>query len=143
MEDRPWCEFKGGKPITPPSLARRLKLFGVKPKTIRVSPYETKKGYELEQFSDAFARYLASPPSQSVTPLQRSNDAGFSEYQGVTNHNHVTDCFNDNILNSKDCYGVTFQDVLEEPCTSINLTEVNIDELLKGIPQVSCKNRLQ
>jgi hypothetical protein len=40
-------------------LARRLQQFGIKPKTMRIAE-DRAKGYALEDFADAFARYL--PP---------------------------------------------------------------------------------
>jgi hypothetical protein len=61
MEDRPWPEWKGGKPITANGLARVLKPFGIVPGTIRIgegaAPF-TAKGYYLTHFQDAFERYL-------------------------------------------------------------------------------------
>jgi len=59
MEDRPWPEWKGGKPITPRQLANLLKPFGVHPGTIRTGD-TTAKGYEQKDLIDPFARYL--PP---------------------------------------------------------------------------------
>jgi hypothetical protein len=59
MEDRPWAEFSCGKPITTQKLSRELKKFGIVSTTKRVGD-ETFKGYERNNFDDAFARYL--PP---------------------------------------------------------------------------------
>jgi len=58
MEDRPWADWKGGKPITANGLARLLKPFGIVPGTIRLDTGATAKGYHRAQFEDAFARYL-------------------------------------------------------------------------------------
>ena len=58
LEDRPWVEWKAGKPITPNGLSRLLKPFAVRPDTIRVGPDATAKGYSLAQFTEAFERYL-------------------------------------------------------------------------------------
>jgi uncharacterized protein (DUF983 family) len=52
-------------------LARTLKPFGVKPKKVRISG-ETKQGYELADFAEAFARYLPAPNQPSP---QDPNDA--------------------------------------------------------------------
>ena len=57
MEDRPWSEWKGGKPITKNGLAKLLKPFDVFPGGIRVGG-DTPRGYYLAQFQDAFERYL-------------------------------------------------------------------------------------
>ena len=60
MEDRPWPEWKSGKPLTQNALARLLRSFGIYPDTIRIGE-TTAKGYLLSQFKDAFDRYLNSP----------------------------------------------------------------------------------
>jgi hypothetical protein len=52
-------------------LARTLKPFGVKPKKVRING-ETKQGYELADFAEAFARYLPTPNQPSP---QDPNDA--------------------------------------------------------------------
>lgn len=59
IEDRPWGEWKG-KPLSKNGLARLLNKFGISPATIRLDKYETAKGYKVEQFQDAFDRYLQS-----------------------------------------------------------------------------------
>ncbi len=64
MEDRPWPEWKSGKPITLRQVAKLLGPFGIAPSTIRTMA-GTAKGYLLNQFEEAFRRYL---PDQSVTP---------------------------------------------------------------------------
>jgi hypothetical protein len=62
MEDRPWPEFKSGKPITPRQIARLLEPFRIAPKTIRIAAGGRGKGYDREDFADAFARYLPDDP---------------------------------------------------------------------------------
>ncbi len=59
-EDRPWPEYRNGFPISPVQLAKLLKPFGVTPRDVRIET-EVLKGYHLEDFTDAFARYLATP----------------------------------------------------------------------------------
>jgi len=65
MEDRPWPEWKRGKPITTRQLAKLLADFDVSPNTIRIEG-ETPKGYMREQLIDTFVRYL--PPPSATTP---------------------------------------------------------------------------
>jgi putative DNA primase/helicase len=79
MEDRPWSEWRQGKPITKSQLARLLKPFDVRPKTVRLGP-DTAKGYRRSQFADAFSRYL-SAVSQVVTPSQTQENGSESEVQ--------------------------------------------------------------
>ena len=57
LEGRPWTNFDGRGPIDPSSVARILAPYGVAPKNIRKGA-RVKKGYRLNQFEDAFARYL-------------------------------------------------------------------------------------
>lgn len=75
-DERPWSTYNRGRPMSARQLAKRLSEYGIASKTIRIS-YNTAKGYELDQFKDAFARYLspcAIPPSTSVTPSQPHAD---------------------------------------------------------------------
>ncbi len=78
MEDRPWPEWKQGKPITPNQMAGLLRPFGIRPGTIRQGN-ATPKGYPKEAFEDAWARYLSpSAPeggSQTATPPQANSKA--------------------------------------------------------------------
>jgi len=76
MEDRPWPEWKTGKPLSKPQLSRLLKPFSIVSKTIRI-PSGTIKGYELKQFADAFSRYL---DSLDVTTSQATPAEGSEEF---------------------------------------------------------------
>lgn len=64
--DRPWPVFERGRPISPTSIARLLKPYGIIPGTIRTGD-ETARGYRRDAFEDAFSRYL---PSGVDTPTQ-------------------------------------------------------------------------
>ncbi len=59
MRERPWSDWSHGKAISARRLAGLLADFRVSPSTIRVGG-NTAKGYMLDQFKDAFARYLPS-----------------------------------------------------------------------------------
>lgn len=72
MEDRPWCEWKRGNPLTPNSMSRILKAFDIQPQQLRIG-HENVKGYSLEMFRDAFIRY--TPPITTETTKQ-SNVSG-------------------------------------------------------------------
>jgi putative DNA primase/helicase len=65
-ETRPWPEWRNGKPMTSRHPADLLKPFKIKPQTVRRYA-KTDKGYKLESFEAAFARYLPRP---SVTTSQ-------------------------------------------------------------------------
>ena len=64
MEERPWPEFKCGKPITPRQMADLLRPFDIGPRTQR-DGIETFKGYKRSQFKSAFSRYLDVPGARS------------------------------------------------------------------------------
>ena len=69
-EDRPWPEWKNGKPITKAQLARALAPFGIKPRTIRLPSGATPKGYHADDFGDAWGRYVKTPqaPQDPIPP---------------------------------------------------------------------------
>ena len=61
--ERPWVEFHHGKPISSRQLARMLSGFGIGPNTLRDGE-KTFKGYQIEQFVDAAARYLPNSEAE-------------------------------------------------------------------------------
>ncbi|MEP9318177.1 DUF3631 domain-containing protein [Pseudomonas sp. LABIM340] len=90
-EEAPWSTWNRGKAMSPRQLSAKLADFGVKSGTVRVG-IMTKKGYSLEQFRDAFGRYLSpSTPITSVTSAQASNGAAYSQSESVTQPPSVTD----------------------------------------------------
>jgi hypothetical protein len=86
VETSPWGEWSQGKPLSAAKLARLLKPFEIFPHSVRMDD-KTPKGYEREDFQDAFRRYLrgedrplpASPAFQSATPQQANAGAGFDD----------------------------------------------------------------
>ena len=108
IEDGPWAE----KDLTQNKLAFLLKPYKVKPKTLRVG--ETRrKGYERTVFEDEWNRYVPldppDTPFQTVTPLQRTNHAGSSGFQGVTKKDSVTVQEPLKATNHAGCHVVTVQ----------------------------------
>jgi len=83
-EEKSWATYNRGNQLSPKQLANRLKPYSIYSKTVRLG-YNTAKGYELDQFRDAFERYLTQHPpfypSQSNDSSEANNDEGF----------HVTD----------------------------------------------------
>lgn len=58
MDDHPWCECcKGDKPITARYLSNLLRPLGIGPISLALGEMRA-KGYSVDQFTDAFARYL-------------------------------------------------------------------------------------
>jgi hypothetical protein len=106
MTDRPWGECNHGKALTQNQLARRLKPFGIGPKTIRVDGDQL-KGYEVDAFSESFARYI--PPFQSVPPSQTNKINELGENQSVPRAHGGTVQNQPKSLISHDCNGGTVQ----------------------------------
>lgn len=75
MEERPWGEWKKGKPITKIQVAALLRKFGIRPKQ-HWHDSGPARGYERADLTDAFNRYL---PSESVDSVGINVDKGLSE----------------------------------------------------------------
>ena len=103
MEDRAWPEYRRGKPITPRQLATLLKGFGIEPRTLRLDD-DVRKGYDLADFQDAFARYTPQP---SVTALQSPIHGALSDSQSVAQESGVTDRKHEKPNNHAVCNAVT------------------------------------
>lgn len=107
MEGRPWAEYgRTEKPITPGKLARLLKPLAIVPENIRVGD-KVPKGYLLERFEEAFARYLA--PEGATKPLHRYNPDKTStseHFQTATSDNDVADRKCEKPYNDRPCSGV-------------------------------------
>jgi hypothetical protein len=89
MEDRPWGTWKHGKPITQVQLARLLKPFGVSSRTIKREGQVDAKGYLIEDFADAFTRYISFPPgdftlSKRLGVTTRSQRGDNTVFRSVT-----------------------------------------------------------
>jgi Protein of unknown function (DUF3631)/RepB DNA-primase from phage plasmid len=67
VEEAPWGEIRG-KPLSDIGLARRLKDYGIKPKLPRIAR-DVVRGYERQDFRDAWLRYLPPLPAKPVTPV--------------------------------------------------------------------------
>ncbi|MDO8674414.1 MAG: DUF3631 domain-containing protein [Dehalococcoidia bacterium] len=57
LEEAPWCELIGGKPLNARGLAQRLHQYGITSRTVRIGG-DTPRGYRREDLHDAWARYL-------------------------------------------------------------------------------------
>jgi putative DNA primase/helicase len=109
MLDRPWPDWKSGKPISETQVARLLKGFKVKSRTIKITKDVTKKGYLKEQFKDAFERYLSLvSPLRDVTPSLVGDINDLQGAAAVTSENEVTAKMFSNPLRNNNSDGVTF-----------------------------------
>lgn len=84
-DERPWDTYNRGNSISPRQVARILGQYDISSKTIRTFG-STAKGYELEQFQDAFSRYLHAQGDLAVTTSQTtlSNDSSVTFNEAVT-----------------------------------------------------------
>jgi putative DNA primase/helicase len=57
IEESPWPQFNHGKGMTASNLARILRPFGIKPRTLKQEGHCV-KGYYSKDFTEAFERYL-------------------------------------------------------------------------------------
>jgi len=109
IEEHPWGDWKRGKPITQNTLANLLKPFEISSKTIRLGT-ETFRGYTLDQFTDAFNRYLSSTtPFQSDTMTQIAPVKGLREFQSETHTENVSLGKQRKPASIKDCVSVSLQ----------------------------------
>lgn len=106
--ERPWAEYNHGKAITQRQLARLLGAFGIVSGPVRLSEGRNLKGYKIDSFADAFARYL--PPSDP----SHSHEQGLARV--VTDRASVTEASCDGSLYPSQasiavaCDGVTDQE---------------------------------
>jgi len=109
MEDRPWPEWKKGKPITQRQLAKLLSGFEVSPKTIRISEDETPKGYLKNDLIESFTCYL---PPQSATPPQATPSAALRDITDPQQEKNVADKKGAKYAETQGCGGVADQNPL-------------------------------
>ena len=67
LEDRPWADWAGGRPITQARVAGLLRPFGIHPMKLRVGE-RTANGYTRRMFADSWSRYLPRNVEQRNTP---------------------------------------------------------------------------
>ena len=75
IEDAPWSDIKG-KPLNDNQLARRLRQYSVKSRTIRAGDV-TPKGYVRSDLYDAWRRYLPASPGNAATNAAADTSQAF------------------------------------------------------------------
>jgi hypothetical protein len=99
LEESPWGDWYG-KPLSARVLARLLKPFQIKTRTIRLTEDKTARGYLREQFEDAWSRYIPhlsdtsdtlALPSQKQGVLEVTQDAVVSDSKEAANPHHKRD----------------------------------------------------
>lgn len=104
MEGRPWPEYRNDKPLTKSQMAKLLKPYGIKSKSMRFDDDTNRKGYVLVEFNDAFERYL---PPEGVTPSQPSKFNDLADDESVTPKSDVTAELTEKPSENAGCDGVT------------------------------------
>ena len=83
LDERPWAEYRRGKPMTTNTLAKLLKPFSIKSKQLWLDGHN-KHGYEITDFEDVFSRYISlTPPVQNARTLEPLLGKGFDENQNA------------------------------------------------------------
>lgn len=83
LEEAPWSNLRG-RPLDACELAKRLREYGIAPKTIRVGK-TTLRGYERGAFLDAWERYL---PARVVAPSATEAQHPQHAHQGASAVQH-------------------------------------------------------
>jgi hypothetical protein len=77
-DDRPWPEYRGGRPITARQIAAQLRPLGIATNQTVRRGAERGKGYRAEDMADAWSRYLpAVPVGDTVTTRKNPGDSQF------------------------------------------------------------------
>jgi putative DNA primase/helicase len=108
-DDRPWPEYRGGRPITARQMAALLRPVGISAGTVRRGG-QTAKGYRAEDMADAWSRYL--PGHASVTLSHPAESRVIPGIVSVTSSPDVTDAESTRAAESATCDGVTNRDPL-------------------------------
>ena len=89
-DSAPWGDWRG-RQITPQTLARLLRPFGIRPGTVRVGDGDhTAKGYKRGDFKDRWDRYLPVPPLLPAShPSQASQPGPGAEFGDLSDSSHT------------------------------------------------------
>jgi Protein of unknown function (DUF3631) len=118
MDDRPWPEWKAGKPMTQVQLANALRPFRIRPTTIRIG-LTTPRGYPKEAFEEAWSRYL--PTAKTSSPAEagasepkhqnnRANSTSYGENGAATRRNGLHPQNSQHDSQEQQCCGVADAD---------------------------------
>ncbi len=139
-EERAWSTYNRGKPLSPRQLAKQLAAYGIRPKTVRQA-HGTPKGYDADQFADAFARYLSTPDLQVLDlaapeklPQQRNALPRINPAMGMPDEAQQVHA---DAIAQLDCGGVadTHQMVGTDPKVGSNVNGATAEHSLAWSPQ--------
>ena len=89
LEEAPWGDLKG-RSLDARGLASRLRPFGIRSRTIRLSDTLTVKGYLKETFVPEWARYLPPPTPESPSQASQASQTPDTDRDDVTDVTDVT-----------------------------------------------------
>jgi putative DNA primase/helicase len=82
--ERPWVEWRNGKPLTPEQLGYLLRPFNIISETVSISDLADAKGYKRARFEDAWERYLpVKTPSPTDIPLSKRRNVEVADGTGT------------------------------------------------------------
>ena len=70
QEERPWSDWRNGRPITAQTISRLMKPFGVRPANAKISG-RVLKAYSRRDIEEAYNRYAAALRKSAATTLPR------------------------------------------------------------------------
>jgi hypothetical protein len=82
LDERPWAEWRNGRPLASQSIAKLLRPFEVRPRNAKVSG-QVLKSYYRADVDAAYQRYCADPPK---TPLPRYRVENKEENEASTRY---------------------------------------------------------
>lgn len=146
FEERPWAEWSRGKGLSANWLARLLRPYGIESKQLRKGG-ETKKGYKLSIFQDAFFRYL--PPRTPVSSETQKQSNGINKIGIEPNETQESDVSfqkQHDQLDLFECFGVSLQkrgnggecikknekEMSQEKLARLRLTKEEYEELVSN-----------
>jgi len=75
--EAPWSEWRGAG-LTPHSLSKLLKPYGIRSRTVRMDDATTPKGFKRTQFEDAWTRYLPGNGAEKRHTATSQDSSGFA-----------------------------------------------------------------
>jgi hypothetical protein len=78
-ETAPWATYNKGKPISQRQVAKLLRPYGIRPKTIRLEDGSYPKGYLRKWFTDVFDRFCTPSSTQTLDSSFHTSTTLFSQ----------------------------------------------------------------
>jgi putative DNA primase/helicase len=112
LEGRPWAEWKAHrranpKPLTKNQLAKLLEAFHVIPRVVWIGT-QSRRGYLLEHFREAFERYLDVGVHETSDRQDRCSESTFAPAPNVSPETNLTFCASEKPLSPSSSDGLTF-----------------------------------